>query len=320
MKPHDELSNASILHRIRTALDLALNAGTHKEVVDPERTTRLRISSFPFCGIRWFMELPRTTSKSTRRPSSMKYFTQVGHVLHAVMQDGLDSLGEDLDVVGVSLIGNWKCSGCSRFAKMCKRPAQCKGCGKNLFSYREAEIDRGNIFGHIDTIFCLTLRKPTKAFPGGEIWIVVDYKTTSLKVVNATDCLLPYHNNMGQICAYVGQLKELGHPMLPMALLVYVPRDNPWRYRMEPVPVDFEAEAKKAALYVRRFKHVGSVKDQDGINEVIAIRPCRDKLLSQFKSCAFAESCAGPENTAKIERATGHVLARVIHKLPILKD
>jgi hypothetical protein len=287
--------------------------------MDPERMTRLRISGFPFCGVKWFMGLPRATSKATRNPSSMKYYTHVGHVLHTVMQDGLDSLGKDLHVSGVCLIGNWKCTSCGNLVKMSKRPLACK-CGEKLFSYREAEIENGHIFGHIDTIFCLTLKKPTKAYPGGEVWIVVDYKTTSLKVVNATDCKLPYLGNIGQINAYVGQLHELGHPMLPLSLLIYVPRDNPWKYRIEAVEVDFAAEAKKAALYVRRFIQIAKVQTQEQLNEAIAVRPCREKLLVQFEYCKYADGCAGAVNKSRMERSAGHILARVQHKLPILKE
>lgn len=318
MKPHDELSTPAILHRIRTAVDLALNEGTHREKIDPERLNRLRISGFPFCGVKWFMGLPRSTSKATRNTSSMKYYTQVGHVLHAVMQDGLDSLGDGLNISGVCLIGNWKCVACGKIKRMSKRPVSCV-CGERLFAYREAEVKNGHVFGHIDTIFCLTLKKPTKAFPDGEAWIVVDYKTTSLKVVNATDCKLPYLGNIGQINAYVGQLHELGHPMLPLSLLIYVPRDNPWKYRMEAVEVDFAAEAKKAALYVRRFIQIASVQSQEELDAAIELRPCREKLLAQFSGCKYAAGCAGAANSRRIERSARHIMARVQRKLPILK-
>lgn len=314
----DELNTKHLVHRVSAALDLAFNEGLYREKTDPTRMNRLRISGFPFCGVRWFADLQRKTARAVFNGSSMRYYTQVGNVLHAVMQDGLASL--DLDPMRVSVVGNWTCSdpSCSRVHRIQEKPLICVKCGGRGFRYDEAEINAGSVFGHIDMILSLWLRSNTKAFPGGKVWIVLDWKTTSLKKVNAKESEFPYTDNVSQIAAYVGQLHELGHPVLPLAMLVYTPRDNPRQYKVCTVDVDFSLERKRVAVYVARFEQAGNAVSAKDVEEIVEDRPCKNKLSSVFRSCKRADKCAGPGNHAQVVKELEAVRVKVFSKLPIL--
>ena len=309
----DRKTLASISHKLSAALELALNEGLHREKMDPTRVSRLRISSFPFCQVRWFLDLPRTTSKAHFVSSSSKYFTNVGHVLHGVMQNALTSVG--IDAFGLTLIGDWKCLSCSKLYPICPEPKGCS-CGHQKFKFEEVHIERDGLTGHVDTI--LSFQTKIKG-NDQEFWVVIDYKTTSMSKLNASPCLMPYKDNVFQIGGYVGQLHEMGYPVLPLAFLIYVPRDNPWRFRLEPVRVDLEEETRRVILYKKRFKRVASVATIDELKDVIASRPCRKGIIADFDGCRYAASCAGPAQEKAITREATSVFNRVEAKLPIIK-
>lgn len=297
-----------ISYQVESVLRSALDEGLHPQEVDPSRVTKLRISSFPFCHVRWFLDLPRTTAKKHKVSSASRYFTSVGHVLHAVMQFGLDSV--DLSKYSVSIIADWKCAGCGFHARMQKKPAKCDSCGSSSWKFEEVAIEEENVSGHIDTI--LSFQDGSKEF-----WIVIDYKTTSIYAVDRKP--LPYIENCYQISAYVGRLHAAGKPVLPLALLVYTPRDNPWRFVIKPVEVDFEEEERRFNLYKKRFVRIASASSREDLVGAVSSRPCRNGPMKPFEGCAWSKTCAGPKNSEKTVERMAHVMERVQHKLPILK-
>lgn len=303
--------------KVSTAFELALNEGSHREVVDPTRVSRLRISSFPFCPVQWFMGLPRNTGKARYATSSSRYFTQVGHVLHGVIQNALTNVG--LDVHGIEVIADWKCKACKTIASIQVKPTTCK-CGCEEFWYEEIAIERGIITGHIDTVLAITLRNYKELGLPQTVWIVIDYKTSSTFKVRAKDSKMPYIANVRQIGGYVGQLHEMGYPVVPLAYLIYVPRDNPWSYRLEPVAVNIEDEARRVKLYQKRFIRIAAVSTRDELIDVVDTRPCRKELLDDFHDCGHSGKCAGPDNRNTIIRSMAEVLVRVEKKLPIRKQ
>ena len=307
----DKATLGTISHKLAAAIDLALNEGLHREKVDPTRVNRLRISGWPFCQIKWFLGLPRSTSKANFISSGMKYFTNVGHVLHGVVQNALTNVG--IEAFGITLIGDWKCSKCGQLHTIQKKPEQCS-CGNDSFLFEEIAIERGLITGHIDTVLSFKMKST-----GQEMWVVIDYKTTSLKKVNAKDRKIPYKENIFQIGGYVGQLHEMGYPVIPLAFLIYVPRDNPWRYCVEPALLDFDEEARRAKLYKKRFIKIASLDSLEELERTVANRPCKDKLLADFAHCKYADMCAGPDQHKFILREAIAAFHKVEAKLPIRK-
>ena len=124
-------------------------------------------------------------------------------------------------------------------------------CKKTHFVFHEVEIKdpfgENLLVGHVDTIFQLTL----KEYPGKKFWVVIDYKTSSVKRVAGPDMVSA--DNKAQIRAYVGILKEMGQNMLPFGFLVYIPRDNPYKFEIAVVDVSFEKERKRVKRYKQQF-------------------------------------------------------------------
>lgn len=309
-----EITSGFLLNKLQAALDLALNEGLHKNRNDPSRTSRLRLSSFPFCGLAWFLKLPKSLKEVSFASSGSRYFTSVGTVLHSIMQDALNSV--DLDVVRVRVIADWKCLDCKHLHSFTAKVAKCKKCSSKKIVYEEITVDSSPILGHIDTVLELTLKKPTTQYTDGVVLVVIDYKTTSMLAV-ADSSRLPYLDNKEQIRAYVNELHRVGKPVVPVAFLVYVPRDNPFKYIVKAVEVDFQEEEKKRKSYISQFKRAFTLSSLDELSLLVDKRPCRESLVKVHKKCPHASYCASSENRDLIFQKSKKVFLELKPNLPM---
>jgi hypothetical protein len=302
-----------VADRLAQAFKIALEEGLHSERVDPSRVSRLRISSFPFCPVKWFMGLDRNKNPIAFLGSHQRYYTRVGHVLHDVMQSGL--LAVDLTPTKVEVVCDWVCLSCKHRHFFTARIAECTECGHKKLKAEEHEVDDYPVMGHIDNVFRIHYKD--KKDRARFVYVVIDYKTTSFKGIKSGR--LPYKDNQAQLRAYANEIRRRGEPVLPFVFLVYVPRDNPNAFKLYPVDVDFEKEEIKRARYVARFLRVIEIKRKSELMELLDDRPCRSKLLPVFEGCKLAAGCAGESNRENIEEQVVRVFKSLDGRLPLVK-
>ncbi len=145
--------------------------------------------------------------------------------------------------------------------------------------------------------------------------MLVDYKTTALKKLNTA--YLVSAGNKAQIRAYVTLLKQMGKPMLPLAALIYLPRDKPTDFRVEMLRVNYANVTKQIESYREQFVLASSITKRSQLKELVEARPCSEGCLKQFEWCDWRKHCAGPENTKTVLRELNNVFDRVEDKLPI---
>lgn len=306
-----DLDPKLLANKIQYALDLALNEGTHYQENDSSRVRRLRLSGFPYCGLKWFLGLPKSTTKASFIGSGMKYFVTVGHALHSVMQDALNSV----ELRGIEVYADWECTSCKHLHPFCLKPKVCSECGHKKTIYREITMDSPPILGHIDTVFLITLKKPTKDFPEGRVFVPIDYKTTSLKALEGEG--LPYSDNVQQLSAYTNEIRRLGRPTAPFAFLVYVPRDKPFAFQLKMVEVDFELEEVKRARYIARFNSAIKVSTVEQAMSLVDKRPCRKGPNKLYASCPHYGYCPGADHAADMQEKAAGIFEQVKNKLPL---
>jgi hypothetical protein len=322
-----ELTPVELERKLNKVMSKVMEEGLVQEKTDASRVKRLRVSSLPFCGVQWFLDLPTATSKTRSMEAGMKYYVTVGSAVHDVVQTLLAEL--NLESTGVAVIADWKCRRCLRTKKMQVKPLKCVSCGCLDFKFLEPTVDDGEILGHIDTILEITLTKKTKAFPEGKFWIVIDYKTSSLKKTAAgsrakTDAQrklaqakMVSSNNRSQIRAYVTLLKKAGMPVAPFAALIYIPRDNPFAFKVHVLSVDYAKESRLIQRYKESHAIALKASTMDDLREMVADRPCSEKCLKQFEWCKWRHMCAGPDNEKAILRQLNEIRKVIIKRLPI---
>lgn len=299
-----------------------ISEGRVMEQNDPTRVKSLRVSSFPFCAVQWFLSLPNRTSKASALDASFKFYVSVGHAVHDTLQKLLTTL--DMSALKAEMIADWRCLACKKkhygnrdigMHVMQVQPSKCEVCGGDKFEFHEVTVKYKNIVGHVDTIFEITLNKPTKAYPEGKAWIVVDYKTAKMKNMG-TDHMASHHNK-SQIRAYVALLKKLGKPVVPFAALIYVPREDLKHFQVKVVSVDFEKMYPKIENYIKQFKQAVRVRAKSDLIPIVEDRPCSEKCLKQFEWCQWRGMCAGEENEEVILRELNNIRKVMLPRLPI---
>jgi len=273
---------------------------------DIERVARVRFSGLPFCGVRWFTNLVGGLSKGSAKDFGFSFFTSVGTTVHEVVQKYF------LSVEGVELIMDWRCKGCGRvYSFKSKAPASCKSCGGTSFEHEEHTIEFEGALGHIDQLMVIRF--------GGKTWIIViDYKTTTIQAVESRG-KLPYAENVAQIKGYCAALHDQGYPIMGWAL-VYIPRDNPFRFTVktgELTEKDMAKEADWIRSHVEEHSRWMQIKTLDEARELADSRPCAQKLHPRFKDCALAERCAGDD--VGCNALLKEAYSKVHTKLPVVE-
>lgn len=253
--------------------------------------------------------------------AGFKYYVTVGSAVHDVVQTLMAGL--DFSGLKTHIIADWTCRKCVRRTVMSRKPKKCNGCGGVDFKFHECTIDHKGVLGHVDMILEVELPKPTKEYPEGKLWIVVDFKTSSIKKTTgdaktgAPNPKMVSSNNKSQIRAYVCLLRKMGKPVTPYAVLVYIPRDNPFQFKSHALQVDFSKEARLIMSYKRQHRIASTVKTREDLVALVDERPCSQGCLKQFEWCKWRHMCAGEDNRKAILRQLDEIRKAVDHRLPI---
>jgi hypothetical protein len=171
-----------------------------------------------------------------------------------------------------------------------KPPCECSNCGATKLVREEHTVQWKGSLGHVDEI--LLLDKKSKSV------YILDYKTTSLSNVNKPDPA----GYLAQISSYAVALKDSGYKVVGYAL-VYIPRDNPFKFRVSPYVFDEAAEykaRKRLTGWKESFDSASKVKSLDSALRLLDTRPCEHGLKAAHAECPHASNCAGqgarPEN------------------------
>lgn len=294
-KTHAKLV-ASASRRIEQVLKSAFEDGTCFERNDSSRAFRLRPSSFPFCPLRFFLDLPDMLTKGKRIPSTMAYYVRVGHVIHGVFQEAVSTHS----VASQFFIRDWKCAHCKHLHVLTTVPEQCAKCSKPFHVHEAAAniehtVEHGNLVGHVDDAFGFTR-------DGNDYLVVVDYKSTSLARLSRKG-VLPERSHIEQLAAYSALLNKRIHVL--GYVLVYIPRDNPHKLKafsfllQQP---EAQSILKKIAVYEQQHKFALAATDIKSVNRLIEKRVCRssDDVVEFCGKCRYEALCsASSENTAK---------------------
>lgn len=196
------------------------------------RIEELHPSSFPFCGLRYAVDLATSgDAKYFEMPATMEYYVSVGTVAHLVFQKHMRLLKGNGKLNPI-MIGDWKCPDCGHenlfrpyhTCRKCESPA-ITGEVANL-SGDEISVQLGSrTTGHTDDLIKID----------GRYW-VIDYKTSSVRVVDTFKRFgkgLPYKHNVNQIESYSALLeKKYADRGIKIAgwFLVYAARDKPMEH------------------------------------------------------------------------------------------
>lgn len=273
------------------------------------RGPEFRPSSFPSCPILNWMKLYRFKKLGNIESEyyfNMQYYTSVGTTVHEKIQYFMGFTGK--------MWGHWKCINpkCPEALKAadkrdaignmieegkptrrCTTNNICPECGEPML-YIEFTIKFRGTTGHIDGIIKLDNGK----------WIVMDFKTTSMKKV--LNNAFPEKKHLHQLPFYTYVLEKKYGKKYGMKIdefsLIYIPRDNPrafveyrekwndnWRVRCAK---RFESESEK-------WEAVWSDLESETFKEVVANKPCScpadyKNKMHGFGDCVMQEYCFSP--------------------------
>lgn len=226
------------------------------------KAKNLRVSSFPYCGLRhWYMNLLEVSGELN---FSSAYYTSVGTLVHALVQGWI---GE-----GGRIYGNWKCvqKGCggkryfshSKRCPKCKLPMEYEEFAVRAFKY---------LSGHIDGLY--------RSADGR--WWIIDYKTCSVRIIstNGQTGMLPYKANEWQIKAYCALIEMILNIEVSGWILHYVARDDPITCHVATGGMITKKEKarymKKMETWDRHFGVVNNVTKLSDIKVLVEEKPCK---------------------------------------------
>lgn len=275
-----------------------------KQIIPDERgrQERLRVSSFPYCGLRHAYTRMTKHEKPPQANFGSFYYTEVGTVTHDIIQNFLGRKGK--------MYGAWTCT-----APKCKgkrdfsRKNWCPLC-KSRMRYEELTVKAfRNVSGHLDGIW---------RNERGE-YFLVDYKTCSVEVLSHQKQrpTLPYHHNVCQIKAYCALIELMFDVTISGWILMYVARDNPMIHT-KPVGRLITAKEKKRELkkikrWDREWDQVTNLFKFEDLLEVVKNKPCTDyddylEKFDQIDQCLLATSgvCFAPKRLNELMEIVWH--------------
>lgn len=267
---------------------------------DWEREDRLRVSGFPYCGLKHAYKRLNGDEEEAEEEVTfgMKYYTSVGTQTHRYIQYVLGH--------GAQMLGLWKCvtpkcpgtgdkAGFDNICPHCKRP----------MDYEEFTVKRGkNLSGHIDGVW--------RAADGK--FFIVDYKTSSVKAISENDKWkhMPYKKNVAQIMAYVALLESEFGIKIEGWILFYIARDNPMMVSAPFGGIVNQRMKKKLLAKIDEWdRHYGLVMNAVRFSDLVTLieeKPCKDyewysksAYHSNFQPCPLGGSgiCFNPEKLRK---------------------
>ncbi len=289
-----------------SVLDNVIQTTLCKYPVDKERLTNLRVSSFPFCPVKWFLGLPTSTAKTREQGFHSTFFTEVGTTVHTVIQNYLKE--------SPYVVRDWICSDakCKHRHEFQVKPDKCEECGNPNFNHAEHKVKAGVIVGHMDDSI-LVARKKIRP---------IDYKTTGKSSVSAKG-KLPHKSNVKQLEAYAAIKKSQGYDIDGWDL-VYIVRDSAKpvyisceSYYGHSFEVEYPKIIKRIKKYVKDYKFVSSLDSRDQLEDLADLRH-RKKAGEDKGSCGY---CPYSELCLDKKAILAHLnstFTKVKLKLPII--
>lgn len=237
---------------------------------------RLRVSGFPYCGLRHLWEnMNHVEGKEEKSDSFKDYYTSVGTVAHSVFQRFMGNGGK--------IYGDWKCRSCSKVKKFSASNV-CR-CGSEM-EYVEFEVKAfKHVSGHLDGIFKIN----------NEFWLM-DYKTSSTRVINGQKKFpsLPYVKNKVQIVSYCALAEKCINVrtdekiVISGWILIYIARDNPETVLVAGERIDDVQKAKVMRTIKRYDDQYDAVTTLNSVQQVeylIDVKPCKteDQYLKYYR-------------------------------------
>lgn len=259
-----------------------------------EYQDKLRVSGFPFCGLKYFWEKINVEIHGKRNltNSFKEYFTTSGTAMHLIFQRWLGFSNK--------IIGNWQCK-CGFYRKISKNNI-CSVC-KEEMQYEEITVNYQLASGHIDGIF---MSKSGKLF-------VIDYKTTSLHVLKSN--LLPYAKNVAQIKSYCAMFENQYDIKISGWMLIYVARDHINKFVIKGDYIstkEKEVILKRIALFSQQYRLCKDVYllNKSDLSWLIETKTCKDRayLKKFFTFGCPLESVCFTDNLFKIVKDTHSML------------
>lgn len=278
---------------------------------DPRRFFFLRPSSFPFCGVRKFLDWPETLESEglTHMDANMLFYVTVGHAFHEVFQELLGKHGQ--------IIGDWQCYQC-KTTKEFTTYSRCLRC-KSPMRYRELKVTyKKTLIGHVDGLY---LDKTTNTY-----W-VVDYKSTSSRSLffHRKKPKFPYKNNVHQIVSYVPLLEQKYGIKVSGYMLVYLPRDNPFQAKLVCIkatgPKAKDAVVQRLDKWVKAHRKALRVSSMSEFRELEKLKLCtsdRDYMEnyhSDYNPCEHRGVCF---KAKALEAKAEKVIKLCRSKLPMI--
>jgi len=269
------------------------------EKVDKSRLTNLRFSSLPFCGLKWFINLPKSFSAEEEKVVNFgyKFFTSVGHTVHDVFQTAMHNYS------GVTMLDDYVCKKCKHRVALSGEPVEeCPKCGHSEMKRDEHEISWMGALGHIDNVLLVSKTGKRRSV------FVLDYKTTSVASVGSKVDPPGY---LAQLSSYAAGISEYKNLDVLGYGLVYVPRDNPFKFRISSYRQDERTKAfavRRMTKWVKDFEIASQVVSLKDALKLIDNRPCVEKTGFLYSECEFAGMCAGcgprPDNMVFLVEST----------------
>lgn len=247
----------------------------------------LRVSGFPYCGLKHLYEkLTLTEEKAAAKKSTdggKMFYTTVGTAAHLAFQRFMAQRGR--------ILGNWKCYKC-KHVELNQHVIRCPKCGSEM-EYEEFDVKIFNhVSGHLDGIY--------QASDGR--YFLIDYKTSSVRAIWAHKKrkTFPYAKNVAQITAYCAIFERLYGIKISGWFLLYIARDHPTTTLAVVGDEISDSEKHRILKRIRRWdKHYGIVWSGKSWNEMkvlVAEKPCKSyDFYSQnykgFKSCPLEGVC-----------------------------
>lgn len=248
----------------------------------------LRVSGFPYCGLRHLYEkLSMTEEKEADKNSNdanMMFYTSVGTAAHLAFQRFMGQRGR--------ILGNWKCYKCGHFVKS-SHVLSCPKCGSEM-EYEEFSIKIfKHVSGHLDGIY--------KSDDGR--YFLIDYKTSSVRAIRAHrkfGNVFPYSKNVAQIKAYCAIFERLYGIKISGWFLIYVSRDHP-NTTFEVVGDEISDKEKASVIkrvrrWDRHYDTVWNCKKWEEVTPLIEEKPCKSyefyaENYRGFKPCPLEAIC-----------------------------
>lgn len=270
-----------------SSLSKVLNSAMKSSLPElQDRPDKLRVSGFPFCGLRHLYRLMNETLIGKPVLDFRKnYFCSMGTTAHEGIQRFMGQTG--------TLLGDWRCYNheCKHVHKL-THAQRCSKCGSEM-EYIELEVAFGKyLSGHIDGVW--------QAHDGK--YFVIDYKTSSVEAIKkqAKTPTFPYLTNKAQIKAYCSLVELIFNIKIEGWILIYMARDNPMQtYKCVGELITSREKHRlitKMERYDEHYHIIRTARKFIHIQPLIENKPCKhyDDYLSEYDSiegCPLSKIC-----------------------------